>query len=168
MKIVLNPLDPKSVNDALKQIQKYKKDFLAKEQEFVRRLAEIGVRVAGAVYSAADPEGEHQLSVYLEKDADGYVVKAEGATIGFLEFGTGIKNREWDKSNNAGYPIGYTPPKHGTYGKLQGKNDWGWWFNSEEYGVTMHTYGNPPAEAMLAARNEIIERVTQIAREVWN
>ena len=162
MKIVLNPLDPKSVNAALKQIQKYKKDFLAKEQEFVRRLAEIGVRVAGAVYSAADPEGEHQLSVFLEKNGNGYVVKAEGATIGFLEFGTGVKNREW---NNTG--LDYTPPAHGTYGKGHGKNPWGWWFNSEEYGVTMHTYGNPPAEAMLAARNEIIERVTQIAREVW-
>lgn len=162
MKIVVNPLDPKSVAAALKQIRKYQKDFLAKEQEFVRRLAEIGVRVAGAVYSAADPDGEHQLSVYLEKSGDGYVVKAEGATVGFLEFGTGVKNREW---NNTG--LDYKPPAHGTYGKGQGKNPWGWWYNSEEYGVTMHTYGNQPAEGMLSARNEIIERVTEIAREVF-
>jgi hypothetical protein len=162
MKIVVNPLDPKSVSDALKLVQKYKKDFLEKEQEFVRRLAEIGVRVAGGVYSAADPDGEHQLSVRMEKTSEGYIVKAEGDTIGFLEFGTGIKNREWDNTG-----VDYTPPAHGTYGKGRGKQPWGWWFNSEQYGVTMHTYGNQPAEGMLSARNEMIERVTQIAREVW-
>lgn len=162
MKIVLNPLDPKSVSEALKLVRKYKKDFLEKEQEFVRRLAEIGVRVAGEVYSTADPDGEHQLSVHFEKNGNGYVVRAEGDTIGFLEFGTGIKNREWDNTG-----MEYTPPAHGTYGKGHGKQPYGWWFNSQEYGVTMHTYGNPPAEGMLSARNEIVQQVTQIAREVW-
>lgn len=163
MKIVLNPLDPKSVSNALKLVQQYKKDFLEKEQEFVMRLAEIGVRVAGEVYSVADPDGEHQLSVHMEKTSNGYAVKAEGETIGFLEFGTGVKNREWDNTG-----MDYTPPAHGTYGKGHGKQPWGWWFKSEEYGVTMHTYGNPPAEGMLSARNKMIEQVTQIAREVWS
>lgn len=166
MKIVIDPFDPKSVSDALKQVQKYKRDFVAKEQEFVRRLAEIGVKVAGAVYSTADPEGEHQITVYLQRTVDGYTVLAEGKTIGFLEFGTGVRNREWVDNNNVSNKP-YTPPPHGSYGEGHGKQPYGWWFNSELYGVTMHTYGNQPAEGMLTARDAIVAQITTIAREVW-
>lgn len=162
MKIVINPLDKKSVDTALKTVQKYKKDFEKKEQEFVRRLAEIGVTLAGGIYVVADYDGEHNVSVYLKKTSKGYSVMADGTTVGFLEFGTGIRNPEW-----GGADLPYTPPPHGSYGKGHGKQPYGWWFRSQDYGVVMHTYGNPPAEGMLSARNEIIQRVTQIAREVW-
>lgn len=162
MKIVINPFDKKSIDTAYRKVQQYKKDFLVKEQEFIRRLAEIGVRLAGDIYSVADIDGEHEFSVYLQKNSNGYSVVAEGQTIGFLEFGTGIRNPEWH-----GGGLEYTPPPHGSYGKGHGKQPWGWWFNSQEYGVAMHTYGNPPAEGMLTARNEIIENVMRIAREVW-
>ena len=162
MKVVINPLDKRSVNAALKMVQQYKKDFEKKEQEFIRRLAEIGVTLAGGIYSVADYDGEHNVSVYLKKTDKGYSVMADGATVGFLEFGTGIRNPEW-----GGADLPYTPPPHGSYGKGHGKQPYGWWFKSQDYGVVMHTYGNPPAEGMLSARNEIIHRVTQIAREVW-
>lgn len=162
MKIVINPLDKKSVDTALKIVRQYKKDFERKEAEFVRRLAEIGVTVAGGIYSVADYDGEHDVSVYLKETANGYSVMADGTTVGFLEFGTGIRNPEWN-----GDGLEYTPPTHGSYGKGHGKQPYGWWFKSQDYGVTMHTYGNPPAEAMLTARNEIVQKVTQIAREVW-
>ena len=166
MKIVINPFDKKSIDSALKMVQQYKRDFEKKEQEFCRRLAELGVRLANGEYSVADPEGEHAITVYLEKTDKGYRVKAEGSTIGFLEFGTGIRHKEWVDNNNVG-GTPYTPPPHGSYGKGHGKQPYGWWFNSEEYGVTMHTYGNPPAEAMLVARDAMVARVVQIAREVW-
>lgn len=162
MKIVINPFDKKSIARAEKLIQQYKKDFEVKEQEFCRRLAEIGVQLAGDIYSVADIDGEHEFSVYLQKTSDGYSVIAEGRTIGFLEFGTGIRNPEWH-----GDGLDYTPPPHGSYGKGQGKNPWGWWFRGSDGAVAQHTYGNQPAEAMLIARNQMIEQVTQIAREVW-
>lgn len=162
MKIVINPFDKKSIAQAEKLVKQYKKDFLKKEQEFTRRLAEIGVQVAGDIYSISDIDGEHEFSVYLQKNGDGYSVIAEGRTIGFLEFGTGIRNPEWH-----GDGLGYTPPPHGSYGKGHGKQPYGWWFKSQDYGVAMHTYGNPPAEGMLTARNQMVEQVTQIAREVW-
>jgi hypothetical protein len=162
MKIVLNPIDPKSVEEAIQMVKQFKKDFEAKEQEFTRRLAEIGVRVAQAGFSTADYNGVNDVVVTLEQTSSGYAVVASGETVGFIEFGTGVKYPEWD---NAGTE--YTPPKHGTYGKGQGKNPHGWWFKQNEGGRANHTYGNPPAEAMLAARNEIIDRTIQIAREVW-
>jgi hypothetical protein len=162
MRIVINPFDKKSIDNAEKIVRRYRKDFEKKLEEFTRRLAEIGVRVAGDIYSVSDIDGEHDVSVYLQKIDSGYSVIAEGRTVGFLEFGTGIKNPEWH-----GDGLDYTPPKHGTYGKGQGKNPWGWWFKSQDYGVVMHTYGNQPAEGMLTARNQMIEQAVQIAREVW-
>ena len=162
MKIVINPLDPKSVTAALNQVQQYKKDFLVKEKEFVRRLAEIGVRVAQAGFATADYDGVNDVSVSMVRTGNGYSVVASGETVGFIEFGTGVKYPEWDNAD-----MDYTPPKHGTYGKGQGKNPHGWWFRQNEGSRANHTYGNPPAEAMRTARDEMVERVTQIAREVW-
>lgn len=162
MKIVINPFDKKSIASAEKMVRQYLKDFEAKEAEFVRRLAEIGVSVASAGFSTADYDGVNDVVVSLEKTANGYAVVASGKTVGFIEFGTGVRYPEWD-----GTDTGYTPPPHGSYGKGQGKNPWGWWFKGSDGAAAQHTYGNPPAEAMLTARNQMIEQVTAIAREVW-
>jgi hypothetical protein len=162
MTIVVDPFDKKSVATAIKQIKQYKRDFEAKEREFTRRLAEIGVSVAQAGFYTADYDGVNDVTVRMEKTASGYVVVAAGKAVGFIEFGTGVRYPEWDNTG-----MDYTPPPHGSYGKGQGKNPWGWWFKQSDGAVARHTYGNQPAEAMLAARNEMVERVIQIAREVW-
>lgn len=162
MKIVIDPFDKKSIVRAEKQVRQYLKDFKVKEAEFCRRLAEIGVSVASAGFSTADYDGVNDVVVSIEKTVTGYSVIAAGETVGFIEFGTGVRYPEWDGSGT-----GYTPPPHGSYGKGQGKNPWGWWFRGSEGAVARHTYGNMPAEAMLTARNQMIEQVTAIAREVW-
>lgn len=162
MRIVINPFDKKSIDAAVAQVKRYQKDFEAKEQEFVRRLVEIGVQVASAGFSVADYDGRNDVVVGLEKTRDGYTVVASGETVGFIEFGTGVKYPEWDSSG-----MSYTPPKHGTYGKGQGANRHGWWFRENEGGRAKHTYGNMPAEAMRTARDEMVENVMRIAREVW-
>lgn len=162
MKIRINPFDKKSIDAAIKQVQKYEADFKLKEAEFCRRLAEIGVSVAQTGFAVADYDGVKDVSVRLERTATGAAVIAEGKTVGFIEFGTGVKFPEW---NNAG--MEYTPPAHGTYGKGYGKNPHGWYFKQSEGAKARHTYGNEPAEAMRTARDVMIERAIQIAREVW-
>ena len=162
MKIVIDPFDKKSINAAIKQIDQYSKDFAVKEKLFIKRLAEIGVSVASTGFATADYDGINDVSVRLEETANGVAVVAAGSTVGFIEFGTGVRYPEWDNSG-----MEYTPPKHGTYGKGRGKNPHGWYFKQNEGGAARHTYGNPPAEAMLTARDEMISRVAQIAREVW-
>lgn len=157
MKITINPFDKASVAIAIAQLRQYEKDLRVKEDEFVRRLAEIGVSVAETGFATADYDGVNDVKVYLQKTNGGYSVVADGESVGFIEFGTGVKYPEWDNSD-----MEYTPPKHGTYGKGLGANPKGWF-----YGHRQHTYGNMPAEAMRTARDEIIERVIQIAREVW-
>ena len=161
MKIRVNLFDKASIDSAIKQLQEYKKDFLAKEKIFVRRLAEIGVSVASAGFAVADYDGVKDVNVRLEWNGDRAFVIAEGETVGFIEFGTGIRYPEWDNTG-----MSYTPPKHGTYGKKHGARPKGWYFKPGE-GAVQHTFGNVPAEAMRTARDVMIEKVTQIAREVW-
>ena len=161
MKIRVDPFDKASINAAIKQVQEYKKDFLAKEKIFVKRLAEIGVSVATTGFSVADYDGNKDVTVRLEWNGNKAVIIAEGETVGFIEFGTGIRNPEWDNSG-----MDYTPPKHGTYGKKRGARPHGWYFKPGE-GAVQHTYGNPPAEAMRTARDVMIERIARIAREVF-
>ena len=162
MKIVIDPFDKKSIVEAEKMVRQYKRDFEAKEQEFLRRLAEVGVSTAVNLFHMADYDGTKDVQVTMDQSGTRATVTAYGQTVGFLEFGTGVKYREWD-----GGDTDYTPPPHGSYGKGQGKNPWGWWFTPQEGAKSVHTYGNPPAEAMLTARDNMIMYVTEIAREVW-
>ena len=166
MKITINPFDKNSIAEAEKLVRQYKDEFEVKVTEFTRRLAEIGVHTATTMFAMADVDGMNDAVVSLEKKGSGYAVVASGATVGFIEFGTGVKWRKWtDAGNVDGSP--YTPPPPGSYGKGQGKNTWGWWFYPNEGAEAQHTYGNPPAEAMLQARDNMVMYVTQIAREVF-
>lgn len=162
MKIKIDPFDKVSINEAIKQLKEYKKDFLVKEQIFIKRLAEIGVSVASTGFSLADYDGTKDVVVTMEPSGNRVKVIASGKTVGFIEFGTGVRYPEWDNSG-----MEYTPPKHGTYGKGMGTRPKGWWFTSSEGVASQHTYGNQPAEAMRTARDVMVERVIQIAREVW-
>ena len=161
MKITINPLDKKSIDAAIKQLEQYERDFRTKEELFVKRLAEIGVSVASSGFSLADYDGINDVQVTMTHSGSTAIITAYGEAVGFIEFGTGIRYPEW---NNAG--MDYTPPKHGSYGEGQGNRPKGWYFKPGE-GALQHTYGNPPAEAMRTARDVMIERVIQVAREVW-
>lgn len=162
MKIVIDPFDRKSIENAVKQVNRYRKEFEAKEKEFVRRLGELGVSVASSIYGMADYDGVNDVQVTMQQNGKNVTVIAFGETVGFIEFGTGARYPEWDNSG-----MEYTPPKHGTYGEGRGKSPHGWFFKMSEGAAAIHTYGNPPAEAMRTARDTMVERVIQIAREVW-
>lgn len=162
MKLVINPYDKKSIDAAIKQLKQYEKDFKQKETEFVRRLVEIGVTVATAGFATADYDGVNDVLIADTQNGSRAAVIAYGETVGFIEFGTGVRNPEWDSAG-----MEYTPPAHGTYGKGLGKNPRGWYFKQSDGASARHTYGNPPAEAMLTARDRMIESVVQVAKEVW-
>jgi hypothetical protein len=162
MKIRVDPFDRDSIDQAIRLVKQYKKDFAVKEKEFVRRLAEIGLSTATYLFHMADYDGTKDVVVTMNHRGNKATVVAHGQTVGFIEFGTGVNYREWDGSN-----VEYTPPPHGSYGKGHGKQQYGWWFVPNKGVKAQHTYGNPPAEAMLTARDDIVMWVTQIAREVW-
>ena len=162
MKITIDPFDKKSITAAIKKMERYEKEFKAKEDEFVRRLKEIGASVAETGFALADYDGINDVLIAETQNGARAAIIAYGTTVGFIEFGTGVKFREYDSSSTE-----FTPPAHGTYGKGKGANPKGWYFKQSEGAAGRHTYGNPPAEAMLAARDVMVERITRIAREVF-
>jgi hypothetical protein len=172
-RIVIDPLSKDSISAAIKTLNTYKKDFVKKEQEFVRRLAEIGVNTATGIFSIADYDGVKDVTVRMEETANGYAVIADGSTVGFIEFGTGIRHPE-----HPGF-ADYQQPAHGTYGKGLGANP-GWWDYNGDPGNKGHlittksgrtkvrTSGNDPAMAMYEAIISMTEQIATIAREVWS
>lgn len=157
-KITLDLTD-KSINSAIKEVRAYKQWVLSKEQELRQKLASIGATVASIQFSRAIYNGSNDVTVRVDDTGSVAVIYAEGESVAFIEFGSGIKH-------GYGHPqadeFGVGP---GTY--PEGKGHWdspaGWW-----YGHGLHSYGNPPAMAMYQAVERMTEQVTIIAKEVFS
>ena len=162
-------LDNKSINQAIREVNRYKKWVAQKTKELRLKLANLGVSVASVRFSGAVYDGTNDVSVRVDDDGMMATIYAEGEAVCFIEFGSGA---ELGYGHPTASELGFGP---GTWSDgPNGKHHWnektkkgaykGWWYGTDG----KHTYGNPPAQAMLAARNEIVENVMRIAREVFS
>lgn len=154
-------LSDSSLKDAVKELRRYSAWIKIKEDELRSRLAMLGATVASIRFTRAIYNGSNDVSVRVDDTGEVAVIYAEGESVAFIEFGSGKKH-------------GYGHPEAGKFGfgpgtwsdGPEGKGHWddehGWW-----YGSGQHSYGNPPAMAMVAARDAIVEEVTRIATEVF-
>ena len=155
--IVIDPLDKGSIGSAIQELKRYKEWIAAKENELRIRLATMGATVASIQFSRAIYNGVNDVSVRVDNTGSVAVIYAEGKAVAFIEFGSGAK-------------YGYGHPEAGKFGTgpgtYPGKGNWnkpnGWF-----YGHNKHSYGNPPAMAMYQAREQMVEQLTQIARQVF-
>lgn len=161
MKIVVDPFDQKSISKAIKELERYKRWVQEKEEVLRQRLAQLGATVASIEFSRAIYNGTNDVSVRVDDSGRKATIFAEGSAVLFIEFGSGAKY-------GSGHPdagkFGYGP---GTYSDgPNGKGKWddpnGWYFAHGQ-----HSFGNPPAMAMVHARDAILEQLTAIAREVF-
>lgn len=151
-------LDNTSIQNAITELQKYKVWIAAKETELRNKLAALGASVASIQFSRAVYDGTNDVSVRVDDTGSVAVIYAEGESVAFIEFGSGV-------THGYGHPqassLGFGP---GTY--PEGKGHWddpsGWW-----YAHGKHSFGNPPAMAMYSAVQEMTEQVTKIAKEVF-
>lgn len=157
--IVVNPLDPKSVSEAIKAVKQYKAWVTMKETELRQRLAMLGASVASIQFSRAIYNGSNDVTVRVDNTGSVAVIYAEGQDVAFIEFG-------------AGATYGYGHPQAGEFGVgpgtyPDGKGHWddpnGWY-----YAHGKHTFGNPPAMAMYTAVQTMAEQLTAIAKEVFS
>ena len=162
MKIVIDPFDSKSVSNAIKELDRYKRWVQEKEEILRQRLAHLGATVASVEFSRAIYNGTNDVSVRVDDNGRKATIFAEGSAVLFIEFGSGEKY-------GGGHPdagkFGYGP---GTWSDgPNGKGKWddpnGWYFAHGQ-----HSFGNPPAMAMVHARDAMLEQLTAIAREVFN
>ena len=156
--ITVDPLSRSSVQDAIKELKKYKKWITEKENQLRIRLATRGAAVASIQFARAIYSGTNDVSVRVDDTGGVAVIYAEGSAVAFIEFGSGAR-------------YGYGHPMNSEFGTgagtyPDGKGHWdnpnGWY-----YGHSEHTFGNPPAMAMLNARDKMVEELTQIAREIF-
>ena len=144
----------------------------AKTDLFVQRLAEIGMNEATAHFDRAamsewyKDTGEGfmhtpDIAVTVEPRERGYAIVASGREVVFVEFGAGVYY------NGAESYLGERPPEVagiGEYGQGKGsQRTWGF----ERDGEIVLTHGNPPANAMYYATEEMRRRIEEVAREVF-
>lgn len=158
MEITINPFDEESISQAVKVLEDYIKSLEAKQGVMIDHALLRGAEVANQIY--AQHPGDHGVGSATGSRTGAtegvLTATAPDGEIGFIEFGTGIAHPEWNSTG-----LGYTPPEHGSYGDHRGR-DPGYWYYKGEI-----TDGRDPAEAMLFARQFMIESILDDAREVF-
>ena len=158
-KTIMVSLTTESVNEAIKELRRYKRWVQDKERELRIRLAQIGATVASIQFARAIYNGTNDITVRVDNTKSVAVIYAKGKSVAFIEFGSGAK-------------YGYGHPQAGEFGTgpgtyPEGKGHWddpkGWY-----YAPGQHSFGNPPAMAMYNAVQEMTEQLTQIAKEVFS
>ena len=165
-------LSESSINDAIKQIEEYKRDLESKVQTFVTRLTEQGLSVTNTIIQAIPDETARDIYADVTPiQGSGNVYRAtvyvSGTQVLFIEFSAGIMfgtNQFGVMPNNPSYGSGYGM---GTY---PGKGHWddprGWWFkdDSDEW---VHTYGTKAHAPMYHADQEMRLVLTDVAKAVF-
>lgn len=161
MKKITVPLSVSGIEKLQQSLREYQKWQKTKTSEFLDKLAALGAATASLRFARAAYTGLKDAIVTAEPIRNGYVIKAEGESVLFIEFGSGITYGE-GHPENAEYGMG-----PGTY--PDGKGHWddpkGWWLPKDKGGG--HTYGNPPAMPMYIARKTIEQELVRIAKEVF-
>ena len=173
-------LSPESVKAAIAKLEAYKDSLRDRNDEFVKKLAEIGIPIIHKNVNAAgdvlepsrdgvdfgpDLGTDTSHAVTLELQSFGPHCKGtltlSGKDILFIEFGAGITYNPTDPEHAAefGYGVGTYPGQTNAY------KENGWWFDGE-YGK-VHTYGTKATSPMLQASKEMILKIREIAREVY-
>lgn len=157
------------VNNLIKRMEKVEKKFEDKNREFLERLAAVGVDVARIRFANAQYDGVNDVIVRDPEwvNENTLRINADGFTVAFIEFGTGVHYSEQHPLAAELHMI------RGSYGHHLGLQD-SWKYrgapgtNGEMTdGDWVWTHGNPPARAMYDAGKEIRDKVREIAREVF-
>lgn len=161
-------LSEKSIQDAIKEIESYKRQFIDKNELFVRRLAELGTPVIDQNIAAAQGDSEKSHNTYIKINSFGNYSEAklvvDGKDLLFIEFGAGIhyNGSAGTSPHPKGEEFGYTI---GSYGKGQGKKDF--WFYYADTGEAVMSHGTEATMPVFRASQEIIQNIRRIAKEVF-
>ena len=160
-KKIVVPLSESGIQKIQDELMVYRKWQEEKARELAERLATLGATVASIRFSRAVYTGKKDVEVTVEALPNGYKVKADGESVLFIEFGSGVT-------------YGYGHPEAGEFGMgpgtyPDGKGHWddpkGWYLPKSAGGG--HTFGNPPAMPMYEARKAIEQELPRIVKEVF-
>ena len=159
-------LDSSSIDDAIKQIEDYRKDLLKKLKVFTNALLQKGVSVANARLASTQGDSSGG-AIGFGVDDGGNIVSARitlsGTEALFIEFGAGIAyntGAQDPKAAEFGYGPGTYPSKHPPNKAITP----GYWY----YGSGQRSIGTeasmPIYYAAETMRNEAIKTASEIFR----
>lgn len=161
-------LNEKSIQKAIDELNQYKRNLRSKNDEFVRRLAELGIPVINQNISAAAGDSDKSHNTYIKVNSFGAHSKAtlvcEGKYLLFIEFGAGVhfNGAAGSSPHPKGQEFGYII---GSYGKGNGKKDS--WHYYADSGESVLSHGTKATMPVYKASVEIMQNIRRIAREVF-
>lgn len=172
MKTIKIPLSVAGIDNAIREINRYQSWLKAKTSVLLDRLAQEGLSVASANFAKAAYDGTNDVSVSVEQRRAGVrAVVAVGASVLFIEFGTGVT-----------YPDNHPEAaehgmRRGEYGVGHGKQpSWGYYGEPGTNGVihtkkdgkeVVITQGNPANMSMYETVKHLEGILPGLAKEVF-
>ena len=182
--------DLKSIDKAIRKLQKEKPLLDKRTESFVTKLGELGRETATNEYAEALIAGPNDIKVKLDvspiENGHKATVEAGGTAVLFTEFGTGITKQDapdarGELENTDGLFA------HGQYGRHHGSNPKGWNFRwkpsstdkippdtyymerkSRELKKDItHTLGQDVTPAMYHAKKKMEKNIKSVARRVF-
>ena len=175
MKITINPLDKKSIIQAIKDVNQYKRELKPKMLELCKRAAEIGAEEADISYASVSPwqstEGYPQYDVEVVPKKNGYAIQASGEDVLFLEFGAGARYGYGHpySGDEMGMVVEGADAPYGPGTWPEGVGHWDdprGWYLPKRHGIK--SYGNPPAVGMYDAKVEIERNLEKLKEEIFD
>lgn len=180
-KVIKVGLNPRSIDNAIKEIKAYKKWLADKISEFVDELAKQGLDIAQLKYQEADLSytGTKDVSVNIEKREDVTAIVAVGNSVLFIEFGTGVITADDHPDKPAGIAA------RGTFGQGKGsQKTWGFygdetgtagWFATKKVGTdvveiiphVVLTHGTKANQTLYLTGQELKDRIESTAKRVF-
>ncbi len=161
-------LSQKSIQNAIKEIEVYKRQLIERNELFVRRLAELGIPIIDQNIAAAQGDSDKSHNTYIKINSFGSYSEArlvvDGKDLLFIEFGSGVhyNGSAGTSPHPKGEEFGYTI---GSYGKGQGSKEF--WFYYADTGEAVMSHGTESTMPVYRASQEIIRNIRRIAREVF-
>ena len=173
--IVVNLFDSKSIQNAIKQIEKYRDDLPRKCQEICRRLSEEGVRVADAAINSVPIGKTITLTTDINPSKMGCqaIMKMTGRetrsedgrtfyTALAIEFSAGVRyaNTASPKAKDFGMGTGTFP---------NAKHSWqteGWYYLGDD-GNWHHSFGVQASHPLYSAGMEMRQKIDSFVKEVF-
>lgn len=87
--IRVNINDPDSIDDAIKSLKRAAAELKSKSDKALYRVAKLVADTAEAHYASGFLDENDDVNVTISPISNGYVVKASGESVCFLEFGAG-------------------------------------------------------------------------------
>ena len=139
MKIKIT-LDRESVDNAIKQIETYKKTFNAKVEKIVSELANMGKQIVETQFATSTEDSDYKVSCIV--NGDNAMIIAEGEDVVFLEFGTGVATTDTTVDMET---EGLPPIYKGSWSETEGSGVFAkyghWHYKGVDYTGTMPTMG---------------------------